>query len=211
MAKKLQKLSEETGYNIVQKHGQRIYGGPPPNWTGPVPGRGTELYIFMLPRDCFEDELVPVLSSVGSLYELRMMIEFSGASRGYCYVRYSSLAEAEKAKVAGLNILNFYNKYLYFQSKLNNYEIRPMTRIRVTKSVDNQKILVKLVPSLPFDLPNSEILGELQRLIEGVVRVKRKRLEPQSYRGAEGFWSKATSKCSIARTSCRLTWPIRIW
>ena len=105
MAKKLQKLSEETGYNIVQKHGQRIYGGPPPNWTGPVPARGTELYIFMLPRDCYEDELVPVLSSVGSLYELRMMIEFSGANRGYCYVRYSSLAEAEKAKVAVLIII----------------------------------------------------------------------------------------------------------
>ena len=32
-------------------------------------------------RDCFEDEIVPVFSSVGRIYELRMMIEFSGANR----------------------------------------------------------------------------------------------------------------------------------
>ena len=39
-------------------------------------------------RDCFEDELVPVFASVGKLYELRLMIEFSGTNRTYCYVRY---------------------------------------------------------------------------------------------------------------------------
>ena len=40
-----------------------------------------------------------MFSSVGSLYELRMMIGFSGANRGYCYVRYSTLAEADEAQV----------------------------------------------------------------------------------------------------------------
>ena len=40
-------------------------------------------------RDCFEDELVPVFASVGRIYELRLMIEFSGTNRTYCYVRYS--------------------------------------------------------------------------------------------------------------------------
>ena len=39
-------------------------------------------------RDCFEDELVPVFASVGKIYELRLMIEFSGTNRTYCYVRY---------------------------------------------------------------------------------------------------------------------------
>lgn len=38
-------------------------------------------------RDCFEDELVPVFASVGRIYELRLMIEFSGTNRTYCYVR----------------------------------------------------------------------------------------------------------------------------
>ena len=44
--------------------------------------------INCLNRDCFEDELVPVFASVGKIYELRLMIEFSGTNRTYCYVRY---------------------------------------------------------------------------------------------------------------------------
>ena len=44
------------------------------------------LLVFI--RDCFEDELVPVFASVGKIYELRLMIEFSGTNRTYCYVRY---------------------------------------------------------------------------------------------------------------------------
>ena len=43
--------------------------------------------IHCFTRDCFEDELVPVFASVGRIYELRLMIEFSGTNRTYCYVR----------------------------------------------------------------------------------------------------------------------------
>ena len=43
IAKKLHHLSQQSGYNIQQQHGQRIYGGPPPDWTGPPPERGTEV------------------------------------------------------------------------------------------------------------------------------------------------------------------------
>ena len=104
MLRRLLALQEATGYEILQKQGQRIFGGPPPGWTGPPPGRGTEIYCYRIPRyllmkpvlesllvfirDCFEDELVPVFASVGKIYELRLMIEFSGTNRTYCYVRY---------------------------------------------------------------------------------------------------------------------------
>ena len=43
IAKKLHHLSQQSGYNIQQQHGQRIFGGPPPDWTGPPPERGTEV------------------------------------------------------------------------------------------------------------------------------------------------------------------------
>ena len=105
LSRRLLALQEATGYEILQKQGQRIFGGPPPGWTGPPPGRGTEIYCYRIPRyqlaavmplfktdcftrDCFEDELVPVFASVGRIYELRLMIEFSGTNRTYCYVRY---------------------------------------------------------------------------------------------------------------------------
>ena len=48
----------------------------------------TSIRIHCFTRDCFEDELVPVFASVGRIYELRLMIEFSGTNRTYCYVRY---------------------------------------------------------------------------------------------------------------------------
>ena len=71
--RRLLELQNTTGYEIVQKQGQRIYGGPPPGWTGSSPGTGTEIYCYRIPRDCFEDELVPVFASVGRIYELRLL------------------------------------------------------------------------------------------------------------------------------------------
>lgn len=59
----LVRLIERTRYPIMQENGQRRYG-PPPDWTGPAPARGCEIFIGKIPRDCFEDELVPVFESV---------------------------------------------------------------------------------------------------------------------------------------------------
>ena len=51
LTRRLKMLSEETGYNILQRNGQRIFGSPPPGWTGQNgPDRGTEVYCYMLPR-----------------------------------------------------------------------------------------------------------------------------------------------------------------
>ena len=51
LTRRLKKLSEETGYDIVQRNGQRIFGSPPPGWSGPNgPDRGTEVYCYKLPR-----------------------------------------------------------------------------------------------------------------------------------------------------------------
>ena len=35
--------------------------------------------------------MVPVFASVGRIYELRLMIEFSGTNRTYCYVRFHAM------------------------------------------------------------------------------------------------------------------------
>ena len=77
-----------------------MYGGPPPGWTSASgPEKGSEVYCFRIPRDCYEDgktdlpnfprfiltffvpELVPVFSSIGRIYELRLMLNLSGATR----------------------------------------------------------------------------------------------------------------------------------
>ena len=54
LSRRLLALQESTGYDILQKQGQRIFGGPPPGWTGPPPGRGTEIYCYRIPRYRFQ-------------------------------------------------------------------------------------------------------------------------------------------------------------
>ncbi|XP_033107286.1 RNA-binding protein 47-like, partial [Anneissia japonica] len=71
----LLELMESTGYNIIQENGQRKFGGPPPDWGSdvPTPSKGCEVFVGKIPRDLFEDELVPVFMKIGRIYELRLM------------------------------------------------------------------------------------------------------------------------------------------
>ena len=51
LERRLEELSRRTGYKVWTRHGQRIFGGPPPGWTGDSePERGTEVYCYRLPR-----------------------------------------------------------------------------------------------------------------------------------------------------------------
>ena len=56
------------GYNVTQRNGQRIYGGPPPNWKGPAPDKGSEVFVGKVPRDMYEWELVPLFETVRTYY-----------------------------------------------------------------------------------------------------------------------------------------------
>ncbi len=57
-------ISESSQMFSPQENGQRRYGGPPPGWEGPPPERGSEIFVGKLPRDLFEDELVPLCEKV---------------------------------------------------------------------------------------------------------------------------------------------------
>ena len=80
--------------------------------------KGTEIY--RIPGDYFEYELVPVFATCGRIFELRLMIEFSGVNRSYCYVRYW---DPEDAKMA--------------IRRLHKFHIRPGYPLAVPQSVDN--------------------------------------------------------------------------
>lgn len=60
------------------------------DWEGPPPPRGCEVFVGKIPRDMYEDELVPLFDRAGKIYELRLMMEFSGANRGYAFVTYTN-------------------------------------------------------------------------------------------------------------------------
>lgn len=144
-------LMERTGYHIVQENGQRKYGGPPPGWEGPQPSRGCEVFVGKIPRDLFEDELVPVFMKIGKIYELRLMMDFSGSNRGYAFVMYTNREDSKKAV-----------------KQLNNYEIRKGRYLGVCPSVDNCRLFVG---GIPKNKKQEEILAEMAKVTEQVVDV----------------------------------------
>ncbi|XP_075716437.1 putative RNA-binding protein 46 [Rhinoderma darwinii] len=144
-------LMEETGYNLVQENGQRKFGGPPPGWEGLPPPRGCEVFVGKIPRDLYEDELVPVFEQAGRIYEFRLMMEFSGENRGYAFVMYTNKDEASLAI-----------------RMLNNYEIRPGKFIGVCVSLDNCRLYIGAIPK---EKKKAEILDKMKKAAEGVVDV----------------------------------------
>ncbi|XP_039221350.1 APOBEC1 complementation factor isoform X6 [Crotalus tigris] len=147
----LRTLIQRTGYSLIQENGQRKYGGPPPDWDGPPPERGCEIFIGKLPRDLFEDELIPLCEKVGKIYEMRMMMDFSGNNRGYAFVTFCNKQEAKNAI-----------------KQLNNYEIRDGRLLGVCASVDNCRLFVGGIPKTK---KREEILAEMRKVTEGVVDV----------------------------------------
>ncbi|KFV93531.1 putative RNA-binding protein 46, partial [Eurypyga helias] len=144
-------LMEKTGYNMIQENGQRRFGGPPPGWEGPPPPRGCEVFVGKIPRDMYEDELVPVFERAGKIYEFRLMLEFSGENRGYAFVMYTTKEEAQLA----IKILN-------------NYEIRPGKFMGVCTSLDNCRLFIGAIPK---EKKKEEILNEMKKVTEGVMDV----------------------------------------
>ncbi|XP_027138782.1 RNA-binding protein 47 isoform X5 [Larimichthys crocea] len=143
-------LMERTGYGMVQENGQRKYG-PPPGWNGASPPRGCEIFVGKIPRDVYEDELVPVFESVGRIYEMRLMMDFDGKNRGYAFVMYTEKHEAKRAV-----------------RELNNYEVRPGRLLGVCSSVDNCRLFIGGIPKTK---KREEILEEVSKVTEGVLDV----------------------------------------
>ncbi|KAG8435548.1 hypothetical protein GDO86_013472 [Hymenochirus boettgeri] len=147
----LRTLVQRTGYNLTQENGQRRYGGPPPGWDGPPPERGCEIFVGKLPRDLFEDELVPLCETIGKIYEVRMMMDFNGNNRGYAFVTFTNRQDARNAI-----------------KQLNNYEIRNGRLLGVCASVDNCRLFVGGIPKTK---KREEILIEMKKVTDGVLDV----------------------------------------
>lgn len=147
----LRALIQRTGYSLTQENGQRRYGGPPPGWDGPPPERGCEIFIGKLPRDLFEDELIPLCEKTGKVYEMRMMMDFNGNNRGYAFVTFTNRQDARDAI-----------------KQLNNYEIRNGRLLGVCASVDNCRLFVGGIPKTKR---REEILVEMRKVTDGVLDV----------------------------------------
>ena len=79
------------------------------------------------------------LVQVGEIYELRLMMDFSGSNRGFCFVRYTTREDAKRAV-----------------KDLNNFEIRPNKFLGILHSVDNRKLWIS---GIPRNLTSDQIMA----------------------------------------------------
>nr|XP_020453124.1 heterogeneous nuclear ribonucleoprotein R isoform X4 [Monopterus albus]XP_020453125.1 heterogeneous nuclear ribonucleoprotein R isoform X4 [Monopterus albus]XP_020453126.1 heterogeneous nuclear ribonucleoprotein R isoform X4 [Monopterus albus]XP_020453127.1 heterogeneous nuclear ribonucleoprotein R isoform X4 [Monopterus albus] len=151
---KIKALLERTGYTLDVTTGQRKYGGPPPEnvFTGAQPGIGTEVFVGKIPRDLYEDELVPLFESAGAIWDLRLMMDpLSGQNRGYAFITYCNKDDAQKAV-----------------KLCDNHEIRPGKYLGVCISVANNRLFVG---SIPKNKTKESILEDFGKVTEGLQEV----------------------------------------
>uniref|UniRef100_A0AAX7VDJ0 RRM domain-containing protein n=1 Tax=Astatotilapia calliptera TaxID=8154 RepID=A0AAX7VDJ0_ASTCA len=148
---KIKALLERTGYTLDVTTGQRKYGGPPPEsaHSGAQPTIGTEIFVGKIPRDLFEDELVPLFEKAGPIWDLRLMMDpLSGLNRGYAFVTFCTKEAAQQAV-----------------KLCNNNEIRPGKHIGVCISVANNRLFVG---SIPKSKTKEQIVEEFAKVTEGL-------------------------------------------
>ncbi|XP_042299221.1 heterogeneous nuclear ribonucleoprotein Q isoform X7 [Sceloporus undulatus] len=151
---KIKALLERTGYTLDVTTGQRKYGGPPPEcvYSGQQPSVGTEIFVGKIPRDLFEDELVPLFEKAGPIWDLRLMMDpLTGLNRGYAFVTFCNKEAAQEA-------VKLYN----------NHEIRSGKHIGVCISVANNRLFVG---SIPKSKTKEQIVDEFSKVTEGLTDV----------------------------------------
>ncbi|XP_008330181.1 heterogeneous nuclear ribonucleoprotein R isoform X1 [Cynoglossus semilaevis] len=157
---KIKALLERTGYTLDVTTGQRKYGGPPPEdvFKGVQPGIGTEIscahqvFVGKIPRDLYEDELVPLFESAGTIWDLRLMMDpLTGQNRGYAFITYCNKDDAQKAV-----------------KLCDNHEIRPGKYLGVCISVANNRLFVG---SIPKNKTRESILEDFGKLTDGLQEV----------------------------------------
>ena len=104
---KIKEILDRTGYKLDISTGQRKFTGPPPGWKGAAPVVGCEVFCGRIPKDMFEDELIPLFEKCGILWDLRLMMDpINGTNRGYAFVTYTTRLEAQRAVKEVLSIFS---------------------------------------------------------------------------------------------------------
>uniref|UniRef100_A0A8C7DRE1 Heterogeneous nuclear ribonucleoprotein R-like n=1 Tax=Oncorhynchus kisutch TaxID=8019 RepID=A0A8C7DRE1_ONCKI len=152
---KIKALLERTGYTLDVTTGQRKYGGPPPDevYSRAQPGIGTEVFVGKIPRDLYEDELVPLFEKAGPIWDLRLMMDplLSGQNRGYAFITFCN-------KDAALEAVKL----------CDNYEIRSGKYLGVCISVANNRLFVG---SIPKNKTRESILEDFSKVTESLMEV----------------------------------------
>jgi Q family heterogeneous nuclear ribonucleoprotein R len=146
----LKAILERTGYSHEVTAGQRKYGGPPPNWEGPAPGPGHEVFCGKIPKDVLEDELIPLFEKCGTIWDLRLMMDpTTKQCRSFCFVTFVDKSSVDTAV-----------------KQLDGYQIRPGKKLKVNPSIPNSRLFVG---NIPKSKSKDDIVQEFSKVVEGLV------------------------------------------
>ncbi|XP_077289142.1 synaptotagmin binding cytoplasmic RNA interacting protein isoform X2 [Arctopsyche grandis] len=149
---KIKAILARTNYTLDVTTGQRKYGGPPPGWEGATPGIGCEVFCGKIPKDIYEDELIPLFEKCGTIWDLRLMMDpMTGTNRGYAFVTFTTRDSASCAV-----------------KELDNHEIKPGKIMKINISVPNLRLFVG---NIPKSKGKEEILDEFGKLTAGLMEV----------------------------------------
>lgn len=150
LAERTKILLDRTGYPHDIHPGQRRYG---PKTNSSDPPREAEIFIGKIPKDCFEDELVPLLEGCGEIYDIRLMMvpHDPDSNKGFAFVRMTTRDAA-----------------LECVSKLDKYAIRSGKELGVCISESNCRLFIA---GIPKNKSRDEILNEFTTATKGVVDI----------------------------------------
>ncbi|XP_055589410.1 RNA-binding protein 47-like [Uranotaenia lowii] len=121
-------------YRTIQINGQRFIG-PPEELEEPT--YEWELFVKHIPRYLFEQELLPLFSSVGLVYQIRLLMCFSGLNRGIAFVRYTNGEDFRRA-VAKFDKLSLGSKTVLFACKSLN--LRKLVLLNIDGAIPDEII-----------------------------------------------------------------------
>lgn len=57
-----------------------------------------QIFVGKIPKDIYEDELIPLFEKCGPLWDLRLMMDpLTGQNRGYAFITYKNKSGAQNA------------------------------------------------------------------------------------------------------------------
>lgn len=150
---------QSSGYKVEQQNGQRVtmidLEKMPMKLYMKLPDEteNNEVFFGKIPRDLYEDELLPFLSRAGRVYKIRLMMDFGFTNRGFGFARYFTEAEADLAC-----------------SMLHSVRLRmdEPTITGVVKSFDNKRLYLGNLPNMS----ESELFKQCSTLLMDVESVQ---------------------------------------
>ncbi|GAV09426.1 hypothetical protein RvY_18972 [Ramazzottius varieornatus] len=159
-AQKCLEFAKKTGYSLTIGQNLRKYGGPPPD--GSERPRNAEIFLGRLPRDMYEDELVPELEKFGKLWEVRVLLDETGElGRGFAFATFYDSSVAN-------NVVR----------QLTNRPIagRPGTKWSISLSKPHALVMIT---NLPKHKTRADLIKDFDGLFEGVLETNIWGIDPE--------------------------------